>query len=84
MEVLIEDESAEEPFEARGASIPRGAGEVIDEGRVIGDVLKAAEVLSELVRELKESVAVGTCARARVKRGNFGGGSRLGSNGAAR
>ena len=51
---------------------------------MVGDVLKAAEVLSELVREVKESVAVGTSARAGVWRGNCGGDARSGSGGAVR
>ena len=81
MEVLIEDEGAEKPFEAGGALSPRGAGEVIVEGGVVGDVLKAAEMLGELEREVKESVAVGTSAGAGVWRGNVGGDARSGNGG---
>ena len=84
MEVLIKDRGAEKPLEASGALSPRGAGEVIVEGGVVGDVLKAAEMLGELEREDKESVAVGTSAGAGVWRGSCGGDARTGSGGVVR
>ena len=75
MEVLIKDREAEKPFVAGGTLSPRGGGEVVVEGGVVGEVLKAAEVLGELVGEVEESVAVGACAGARVGRASLGGDS---------
>ena len=46
---------------------------------MVGEVLVAAKVLGELVREFEESVAVGAGAKARARRANFGGAIQAGS-----